>query len=367
MDDTPAKENQQICRLDRRTLIKLGAGTLAMLGGVQLMLFSQPDASASPLIASTATWGAQPAKGPNTILPYKPTTILIHHTDTLNTTNYSRGEAYALGRSIQQSHFANGWIDTGQHFTISRGGYIMEGRHKSLQMLQARNSFVRGAHCPILNSYAVGIENEGNYNAALPPDALWISLVNLCTYVCQQYGLNANAIFGHRDFYGTDCPGAELYGRLRELRLQVHARLGQTLPARTWPVIKSGISGENVNTIQYLLRSHGYHMSVVGMFGSSTASTVTKFQATKGISTVGFVGPQTWEALITPLSIGSVGDGVRAIQSQLNSKGYACVVNGQFGPITKSVVQRFQSNMGLPVVGYVGPNTWCALVGGMVA
>lgn len=366
MENIREEQNQRICMLDRRTLIKLGAGTLAALGSVQLMLFSQTDVSASPLIASTALWGARPARGPNTIFSYRPTTILIHHTDTVNTINYSRSEAYSLGRSIQQSHFANGWIDTGQHFTVSRGGYIMEGRHKSLQMLQARNYFVRGAHCPVLNNYAVGIENEGNYSAALPPDALWVSLVNLCTYICQQYGLNANAIFGHRDFYSTDCPGTHLYGRLRQLRLQVLAKLGRTLPARTWPLIKKGTSGENVRTIQYLLRSHGYHMSVDGVFGSITESNVSKFQRAKGISAVGFVGPQTWEALITPLSVGSAGDGVLAIQSQLNSKGYACTVNGSFGPLTTSVVKNFQSNMGLPVIGLVGPKTWCALVGGMV-
>ncbi|GCE03374.1 peptidoglycan recognition protein family protein [Dictyobacter aurantiacus] len=367
MEHSSVARDPQTWTLDRRTLIKLGAGTVAALGGAQLILCFSPDVSAAPTISGTTAWGAQPARAPITVFSYKPTTILVHHTDTPNTTDNSQSAAYALARSIQQSHFANGWIDTGQHFTISRGGYIMEGRHQSLQTLQGGMQMVQGAHCPVLNDYAIGIEDEGSYNSILPPDVLWNSLINLCTYICQQYGLNANAIFGHRDFYNTGCPGTQLYGRLRDLRLQVLARLGQTLPARTWPLIKNGISGENVSTIQYLLSSHGYSTSVDGSFGSGTAASVTSFQSSKGLGADGIVGQQTWEALVTPLTNGSSGDGVKAVQSQLNSKGYACSVDGQFGPATMGQVQSFQRNMGLPVNGNVQTNTWCALVGGIVA
>lgn len=55
---------------------------------------------------------------------------------------------------------------------------------------------------------------------------------------------------------------------------------------------------------------------------------------------------------------------VMDIQRALNSKiGANLVVDGQFGPLTKSAVESFQANNGLVVDGIVGPKTWNVLIG----
>ena len=61
------------------------------------------------------------------------------------------------------------------------------------------------------------------------------------------------------------------------------------------------------------------------------------------------------------LKIDSSGEAVLALQQLLNSLGFPCVVDGEFGPDTKSAVERFQAAHGLGVDGKVGPNTWRAL------
>lgn len=358
--------------LNRRTMIKLGAGALGIAGlsGLEIMLASTPAHASSaltvPTIAGTASWGAQPARDVIEVFDRKPTKILVHHTATANSFDYSLAHAYQLCRSIQQAHFNNGWIDTGQHFTISRGGYIMEGRHRSLETLQGGTTFVLGTHCPVLNQSSIGIEDEGTYTSILPPDALWNSLVNLCTYICQQYGLTAADIYGHRDFYNTECPGTALYGRLPALRSEVANLLNQTLPAYTWPTIENGTSGENVKSVQHLLQAQGYNLVIDGDFGASTERYIQQFQYMKGLRVDGVVGQQTWEALIMPTVYGNMGEAVRAAQVQLDTKGYSTSVDGQFGPATRNVVKRFQSHNRLTSDGIIDKATWCALVGGTV-
>lgn len=212
-----------------RGAVLLGVGVTA--GGIDFSLdllsgSAAAAAVASPTIASCATWGARSPSEAVTLLTNNPNKILVHHTATANVTDYSQSEAYALARSIQNDHMdVNGWIDTGQHFTISRGGYVMEGRHSSLSTLRAGSGMVMGAHCPGQNDQAIGIEDEGLYDTATPPTALFNQLSNMCAYICSQYGIAATQIFGHRDYYATDCPGDVLYGMLPQLRTNVAALL----------------------------------------------------------------------------------------------------------------------------------------------
>lgn len=215
--------------ISRRSVMR-GAvllGTGATLGGLELLAGDPALAAvAAPTIASCATWGARPPSSPLTIIGTNPDKILVHHTDTANSTDYSQAHAYALARSIQNYHMdSNGWSDTGQHFTVSRGGFITEGRHNSLSKLTAGSGMVVGAHCPGQNDKAIGIENEGTYMTVTPPAALYNKLVDLCAYICQQYGIAATRIYGHRDFLATDCPGDVLYSMLPQLRTDVAAKL----------------------------------------------------------------------------------------------------------------------------------------------
>jgi len=221
-------EDTPVAAVNRRAVLRAGVlgGGLVAAGAAQLWLPTPASAVvAQPNIFSTADWGAAPARGTIQILNPRPTKIIVHHTATANSSDFSRAHAFALARSIQQSHFARGFIDTGQHFTISRGGFIMAGRHHSLTELNQGADHVLGAHCTGQNEESVGIENEGTYTNVQIRDDHYTKLVRLCAYICQQYDIAPARIFGHRDFVATECPGDRLYNRIPTLRADVRALL----------------------------------------------------------------------------------------------------------------------------------------------
>jgi N-acetylmuramoyl-L-alanine amidase CwlA len=216
--------------LTRRDLMKgaMAMSSVAVAGGLPLVLPEQAEAAvAEPRIYSCSEWGARSASV--TFLAKKPTYIVIHHTATSNSTATTQAAAFSLARSIQNYHMnTNGWADTGQQFTVSRGGYAMEGRHRSLEGLHNKTGFPQGAHvgAGTVNSNSIGIENEGLYTSVAPPAALYNKLVDMCAYICSQFGLNpTSAIKGHRDFMATACPGNVLYSKLPQLRNDVQAKL----------------------------------------------------------------------------------------------------------------------------------------------
>ncbi|MEV4143707.1 N-acetylmuramoyl-L-alanine amidase [Amycolatopsis sp. NPDC049691] len=214
----------------RRTALKgIAATGLVAAGGFDLSIVTAGPASAmpSPGVISCADWGARPARWSSLPVVTSPATkILIHHTTDPNTTDYTRAHAIGLARQIQDFHMdGNGWPDTGQHFTNTRGGYVLEGRHGSLDALHDGHRMIEGAHCPGRNTDSIGIENEGLYTSATPTQAQWDSLVQLCAYVCQQYGISVDDIKGHRDYFATECPGNQLYSMLPKLREDVFAAI----------------------------------------------------------------------------------------------------------------------------------------------
>ncbi|UQX01891.1 peptidoglycan recognition family protein [Streptomyces sp. RerS4] len=200
----------------------------AMAAGA-LTLFPGP-ARAAPgaWIADCAMWGARRESAPPAVLATRPRSIVIHHTATANVADVTRERAFTLARSIQRHHMVErGWSDTGQHFTVSRGGFVVEGRHGSLAALRSGTSMVRGAHCTGHNDTSLGIETEGTYTGAAPPAAQYRALVELCARICHGYGLPPSAVHGHRDFNATQCPGDALHALLPRLREDVAAALSR--------------------------------------------------------------------------------------------------------------------------------------------
>src|SRR5690606_13343969 len=96
---------------------------------------------------STAAWGARSPQGTISLLAYRPSRIVTHHTVSSNSTDFSRAQAHAHAHWVQDLHLdKNKWVDTGYHFLVSRGGWITEGRHGSLQALTGGRNFVLGSH-----------------------------------------------------------------------------------------------------------------------------------------------------------------------------------------------------------------------------
>ncbi|GAB2914192.1 peptidoglycan recognition protein family protein [Streptomyces mayteni] len=205
------------------TTAGLVAGTAtASMAGTANAAAPTATAAVEPDIDSTAAWGARPNRGTINVLSNRPNKIIVHHTVSDNTNDFSRAQAHSHAHWVQGLHMDdNGWIDTGYHFLVSRGGWITEGRHESLRTLTAGNGLVLGAHTSGQNYDAIGIANEGAYHdGATPPTAQWEVLVTLCAYVCQQYGIVPTQLYGHMDFNSTQCPGI-FHDMLPRLRTEV--------------------------------------------------------------------------------------------------------------------------------------------------
>lgn len=281
---------------------------------------SRARSAAEPRIYSTKEWGARPASEKIVVEDHVPAFIVVHHTaDPGNSEDYSLAHAKQICRDIQDHHMnGNGWSDTGQQFTNSRGGFLLEGRHKSLSVVRGGTQHVPGANVGGHNSEVIGIENEGVYTDVDVPAALWDSLVRLVAWIASQYGTDLKNIQGHRDFNSTECPGNVLYGRLRELRDAVGRVLGVAAPAAgdvlTWPLLKPGAVGAQVRAAQHLLRDKGFRVPVNGVFGTDTKRAVAELadrhcvkrhtcSATHHGKTdeTGYLGSDIWP-LITPSS-----------------------------------------------------------------
>jgi hypothetical protein len=269
---------------------------------------AEPGLRTPPIIGCDA-WGA---RQPSDVIPVwdqRPVRIIVHHTATANVEDYSRAAAEAVARKIQDFHMdRRAWIDTGQNFTISRGGYVLEGRHRSLEVLREGRQHVEGAHCTGQNVESVGIENEGTYSTLTPPDRMWQRLVGMCAYICQQYGIEPTEIGGHRDFKDTLCPGDAFYAMLPRLRTEVADALGQPLSDRaaqraSWPLLRLHSSGPAVQAAQHLLRAAGLTgVEPDGRFDERTAAAVRQYQAAHRTEEVnGLVGGETWPLLVTAL------------------------------------------------------------------
>jgi hypothetical protein len=362
--------------LDRRTLFKagLGAAAVAVVGG-QLGTAGTAEAAPSaefPWIIDCDTWAARPPSSTIQLSGNVTNKIIVHHMAFPNVTDYSKAHAEQLARDCQDLHMdTNGWADTGQHFTVSRGGYVLEGRHRSLEMLEGGKQQVVAAHCPGENGNAIGIENEGTYVTETPPKALLDSLTRLCVTVSRQYGLHAWDIFGHWDFRDTDCPGAAFYREFPALRTRVAAGLGaahRDIPARRWPDIWRFVGGPVVELAQFLLNGRGYGLATDGVFGTATVAAVQDWQARSGLPVdvdATLTGP-TWEALVPRLDRHATGPAVSGLQFILHHKAYDVTVTGGYDQATTKAVQDLQRLHGLPPTGTVDTTTWCAVSGGAV-
>jgi N-acetylmuramoyl-L-alanine amidase len=197
-----------------------------------------------PRVYTRKEWGARTPDQPITSLKHAPDHIVVHHTASPNATDTSLTHAFQLSRAIQKFHMdTRKWGDIGEQLTISRGGYVMEGRSGSLETIKS-GRLVEGAQCLHNNDHTIGIENEGTYLKVEVPDKLWTSLVGTCKWLCIAYDLDPQvAILGHRDYNQTDCPGDVLYGRLPELRRQVAEALGQPVRAGE-PPLPAGPGGQ---------------------------------------------------------------------------------------------------------------------------
>lgn len=190
-----------------------------------------------------------------------------------------------------------------------------------------------------------------------------------------------------------------------------------------WPLGR-GSRGNVVKEMQKRLKELGYTVSTDGVFGGQTTRALRKFQREAGLEDDGFFGKGSMKALLRAekkkaerdaaaaepeaerptarprprpstgsnstvgmagalagrtevpensnfvdqindgrvLRPGSKGQLVKDLQKHLNDAGFPVPTTGNFGPLTKRALQKFQRSKGLSADGILGPQTAAALV-----
>ncbi|GIG68881.1 peptidoglycan recognition protein family protein [Phytomonospora endophytica] len=210
------------------------------------------------------------------------------------------------------------------------------------------------------NALLVGWEIDYNGVSQEMTDAQYRNSVKATVAVLRRLGKGSAYVRGHRE---TSTSGKidPSFIDLDLLRAEIAALLGE---APSWPILRKGATGENVRTLQFLLRQHGATLTVDGDFGAVTETAVRAFQTAGGLTVDGVVGAQSWPKLVVTLRQGATGEAVKALQRRLAVvHGFNLNVDGNFATATNTAVRSFQTGHGLTVDGVVGPVTWLALIG----
>lgn len=93
------------------------------------------------------------------------------------------------------------------------------------------------------------------------------------------------------------CDAILLYAQLGRQLEQQQSQAPAPAPAATNQLLSRGSSGGAVSSLQQRLANRGFWIGVTGNFDHATEVTVRSFQAVRGISSDGIVGPQTYGQL----------------------------------------------------------------------
>jgi len=140
--------------------------------------------------------------------------------------------------------------------------------------------------------------------------------------------------------------------------------------AASKPVLRKGMRGEAVRTLQINLKKLGFfNAEPTGYFGDITYAAVKKFQKKYNIPTTGVVASLTHakmdellkdrkKSLPDGLTQGATGSEVKKLQEKLNLLGYMKVTpTGNFGPITESALVQLQKYHGMEPHGVADKET----------
>jgi hypothetical protein len=167
-------------------------------------------------IITCPQWHAKPPKAPPIIIGPSHKTIM-HHTDShhrelSNPRDESLAEAIRFAQDIQHFHqVTRGWNDTGQSFTITRAGHILQGRWYTVTAI-THGHMVLSAHCaekgkPGSNQNdQIGIEHE-HLPGEEPTRVQLEASALLQAWYAGQYGrTSVLPAYGHKHFCNTACP-----------------------------------------------------------------------------------------------------------------------------------------------------------------
>ena len=187
-------------------------------------------------IISCDEWGAQPPARELEVREYRGRGAVFHQTGGQNFPPNAipatqRKMAIMLAKNTQSFHMGpeRNWSDSGQHFTNSIDGILLEGRHGSIKAAMS-GKIVIGAHCadsdanpPVNKNDSFGLESEGLFQTHQMNDKQMAALVRLFAWLSIVADFDSSMIIGHRaSGISTNCPGDWLFGQTQAIRKAVH-------------------------------------------------------------------------------------------------------------------------------------------------
>jgi len=141
---------------------------------------------------------------------------------------------------------------------------------------------------------------------------------------------------------------------------------GSTNPPPGNPTVRQGDSGSAVDLAQRDLYAAGFDPGPLdASFGPLTGAATRAFQTHAGLTPDTVIGPATWHALASAVDVvkeGYSGPLVTRAQIALGRAGFPPgAIDGVFGPHTTTTTRAFQTHVGLPADGIIGPLTLAKL------
>ncbi|HEX3134749.1 MAG TPA: N-acetylmuramoyl-L-alanine amidase [Planctomycetota bacterium] len=191
----------------------LRPGTVLQVPGGRLIL-TEPTPTPPVVIAPNqppvtedwfvprSQWTKQPVVLSRTVpMGGTPNRITVHHSgdkDDLNADSVTWLRQVDLNH-IKGINHPEPWACIGYHFIIDPSGRVYEGRPLKFQGAHAGN--------PEANFLNIGICLMGNFDVQHVPPAQRSALLSVLDRLCLQYGISRAAVYGHKHFKLTECPG----------------------------------------------------------------------------------------------------------------------------------------------------------------
>lgn len=279
-------------------------------------------------------------------------------------------------RNIDSSHARQGWAVVGYNFLVGQSGTIYEGAGRDVRGIHEASRNTDGWGCCVM--HAVGTQ---------PSQAALNATRALYDHLCGVAGRRLEMSV-HNRWFATQCAGPSLTAWVR-------GGMGGTAPppppavnvpnappgTPPWPgrILRQPpiMAGADVRTWQ----GHpGSGLAVDGAYGPRSEARCRAVQQAAGLGVDGRVGPNTWPASwrvgggggAPPAAAGGAppfpgrilinrhpmmqGTDVRTWQERARN----IAADGVYGPRSEARCREIQRQMGLPVDGRVGPNTWPA-------
>lgn len=135
------------------------------------------------------------------LLLSRPTELIIHHTDSSDGPDCSVPGIRRWHMGTPPNGPADGpYSDIAYHVLVERLG-------DSYEAVLGRPLIFQGAHCVGENFHSLGMAFVGDFNLAEPSFPQLIRGARTAAMLCRVYGISLDAIYPHRKFNNTDCPG----------------------------------------------------------------------------------------------------------------------------------------------------------------